>query len=312
MPRFLMASMSCLVFAACQTQLGDGTAPAQSDSVEVISDRVTTLSDGTRQVEYPGSASDYTIVHNLNDTFSITKPDGSTDIVADIDGIWFRDEAKWHPIDAVASPAIVTGITDGDDRIRGTNEDDVIDGLGGNDVVVGSAGSDTIYLGDGNDQIDYIGFAADYAFVRDAEGTVQVTKPNGGIDSLIGVEGVWFIDEAQWYAVEAITASMEVTPATDGNDIISGTSGDDLINGLGGEDVVYESAGNDIINLGDGYDQMDFKGALADYIFTQNDDGSLMVTKPDGGVDILTGVDGFWFTQGETWISAEDFIPNAS
>lgn len=309
MPRFLIASVSVLALAACQSQPGGDIAATPSNDVVVASERIATLDDGTRQIEYAGSAADYTIVRNVNGTLSITKPNGSTDIIADLDGIWFRDEAKWYAVDSLATPAIVTGITDGDDRIFGTNNDDIIDGLGGQDIVVGSRGSDTIYLGDNFDQIDYTGFSEDYRFVRTEDGSVVVTKPDGGVDSLIGVDGVWFVDEARWYPMQAIAMVLELTPITDGDDVITGTPNDDLINGMGGEDVVYESGGNDLIDLGDGYDQVDYKGALSDYIFTPNENGSLLVTKPGGGVDTLTGVDGVWFSQDETWMSTKDLMP---
>jgi hypothetical protein len=142
--------------------------------------------------------------------------------------------------------------------------------------------------------------------VRNDDGTITVTKPDGGVDTLSGVDGFWFAGEEKWYSATDLARPTTVTGITPGNDYIVATDGNDTIVSLEGEDVVGGSAGNDMISLGDGYDQIDYTGSSADYAMSRNGDGTITVTKPDGGVDTLDGVDGFWFAGEEKWYSAED------
>ncbi len=212
----------------------------------------------------------------------------------------------------------ITG-TNGDDLLFGTGSDDVFNSLVGQDIVIGSDGNDTISLGDGYDQVNYDGAAADYTYSRNADGSVTVTKPGGATDILSGVDGFWFQGEGAWYSMDAVLATFpggndgggnnggggNIIDGTSGNDQLFGTAGNDIFESLIGQDVVIGSAGNDLINLGDGYDQIDYAGASDDYIIVNNGDGSYTVTKPGGDVDMLTGVDGFWFQGEGAWYAID-------
>jgi hypothetical protein len=110
------------------------------------------------------------------------------------------------------------------------------------------------------DQVDYPGAASDYAFVENANGSVTVTKPNGGVDTLISIDGFWFQGEEAWYPIESLTAP-------------------------GGRTIVGTNA----------YDQVDYDGFRADYIFVENANGTVTVNRPGGLIDTLTSIDGFWF-----------------
>jgi len=210
--------------------------------------------------------------------------------------------------------------TTGNDYLDGTSANDLINLLTGNDVVNGSAGSDVI-IGDNSsyDQVDYDGNASDYDFVLNADGTISVTKPDGSIDQLTSIEGFWFKGENVWYpSQELINASGNPVPdqtilGTEGNDYIQGSGGNDTIDGLGGIDVIVGSAGNDIIDGGAGtYNQVDYQGAVADYQFAANADGTITVTKADGAIDTLSNIDGIWFTGEEVWKNIDDVITSGT
>jgi len=274
------------------------------------------LGNGYDQVNYTGAASDYIFIRNGDGTITVTKPGGSIDTLEGVDGFWFQGEAAWYAAEALVidsgggNNGPITG-TNGDDQFQGTNGDDVFDGLRGQDVVFGSSGNDLIDLGADYDQVNYDGEAVDYAFTRNNDGSISVAKPDGSVDTLIGVDGLWFTGEGAWYSVDALAANNgggnngQIT-GTNGDDQLFGTNGDDVIDGLDGQDVVIGSAGNDNILLGDGYDQVNYDGSADDYNIVRNGDGTITVTKPGGSVDLLDGVDGFWFQGEAAWYAADD------
>ena len=103
------------------------------------------------------------------------------------------------------------------------------------------------------------------------------------------------------------TDDAEETQAgtTPGDDFIISSVGDDIIDGLGGSDVIVGSTGNDVFDLGDEYDQVNYDGFASDYTLTRNEDQTIIVDKPGGFTDTLSGVDGFWFNAEAAWYSAE-------
>ena len=200
--------------------------------------------------------------------------------------------------------------TAGDDVLLTTAGDDIVNGNGGRDEGRGSAGNDTFNFDAGYDQVNYDGFAADYSFIQNEDGTVTVDKPNGQ-DTLIGVDGIWFFDEAAWYSIDTLTSRANQINGTTGDDLLFTTDADDIVNGNGGRDEGRGSAGNDIFNFDDGYDQVNYDGVATDYSFIDNGDGTVTVNKPNGQ-DILTGVDGIWFYGEEQWYSVESLASAAN
>ena len=198
---------------------------------------------GYDQIDYTGNASDYTFVRNADMSVSVTKPDGMTDRLINIDGFWFGGEQQWYAI-----------------------EDLEIQASSGQ-TITGSA--------DNYDQVDYAGNSGDYAFLRNADTSVSVTKPGGEIDTLVNIDGVWFQGEAEWYPIG---------------------------------DLIVTSVGDRTITGGQDYDQVDYPGSSSDYTFTQNADGSIRVAKPDGSTDTLMNIDGFWFQDEQEWYPIESFI----
>lgn len=95
-------------------------------------------------------------------------------------------------------------------------------------------------------------------------------------------------------------------------DTITGLAGEDVLFGGGGADVIYGgeghdqiggNAGDDRIFGGEGYDTIIYEGAVSNYTFSRNADGTVKVTAKTGpdGVDTLNGVEAFWFESDSQW-----------
>ncbi|MEO0498321.1 MAG: hypothetical protein AAF141_13300, partial [Pseudomonadota bacterium] len=80
------------------------------------------------------------------------------------------------------------------------------------------------------------------------------------------------------------------------------------IYGLAGTDHFYFDAGDDRYEGGDGYNQVNLDGVLADYVFTQNADGTVQVVSTTYGTDTLVDIDGVWMNAASTWHSVDDLI----
>ena len=233
---------------ACTALFVSGHAHAQVASprvivLEVNGQRIFQGSGAYDQIDYDGNSANYRFVSNADGSVSVTRPSGITDRLINIDGFWFSGEARWYAIEDLVTPAST------------------------NQTITGSANN--------YDQVDYPGNSRDYTFVRNSDASVSVTKPGGGIDRLVNIDGFWFSGEARWYPI--------------------------------GE-LVAPASGNQTITGGTGYDQVDYPGAAADYTFTQNANGSVRVEKPGGGIDTLVRIDGFWFQGEEAWYPIESLL----
>jgi len=203
--------------------------------------------------------------------------------------------------------------TAGAETSAGTSGKDVAFGLGGNDIFVATAGNDHIFGGDDYDQIDILGpesVRANFTFIQNANGTVSMTSTAFGTDVLTGIEGVWFAAESAWASIESLALTNTVN-GTAGVDYLSGTTGNDLFNALDGNDIIIADEGNDRINGGNGYDQLDIYGpnsARANFTFTQNANGTVTASSAYFGTDILSSVEGVWFSADSTWYAMDDLI----
>lgn len=250
---------------------------ALSDIVEgSAGNDLISLKEKYDQINYPGSASDYTFTRGSGPTIYVDKPNGR-DVLFDVEGVWFYDEAKWYDINDL--------ILDGDDSIYGTS---------GNDVVDAGIGDDKIYLGEGYDQVDYDGSASEYRFRLQSDGTISVQKPDeNGRDTLQSVEGIWFKGEEKWYDI---------------NDLLYNAPNDmnNWIYGTDGEDVIDASGGGDFIDLREQYDQVNYPGSASEYQFKIHEHQGVIVFKPNGSSDLLENVEGLWFSAEKKWYSLED------
>lgn len=153
------------------------------------------------QVDYDGAAKDYTFTRNADGSFTVKHPTFGTDILKNIDGLWFMGEAKWYaPEDLLPPPPgkTING-TAGRDLIDGTDGDDIINGFAGDDSFFGGRGNDTFNGGEGYDQVDYNGKRADYTIKKNADGTLTLSHATWGTDTLKDIDGLYFYDEGKWY-----------------------------------------------------------------------------------------------------------------
>ncbi len=135
-----------------------------------------------------------------------------------------------------------------------------------------------------------------------------MTISDGETDTLYDIDGFWFIGELAWKSLDDVVETAERIDGTSGDDFLVGTDGDNFIFGGAGRDVFLESGGDDVIyGGGDEYDQMNHFGSRDEYSITRQADGSLRVEKPDGSVDILHDIDGFWFGDSAEWFAATEF-----
>jgi len=273
------------------------------------------------QVDYEGSLTDYSFSQNANGTVTVSHPQFGTDTLSSIDGFWFSGEGAWYSLeDAVAltSSGNGNGGTVVNGTLTGGNGNDVLQGGSGNDVFYGGTGNDSINgNGGGYNQVDYDGALSDYAFTQNANGSVSVSHPQYGTDTLSDIDGFWFGGEGAWYSMaDALANSSGNSGGNSGGTLVDGIrnggNGNDTLTGGNGDDVFYGGQGNDMINgNGGGYNQVNYDGALADYAFTQNANGTVTVSHPQYGTDTLSDIDGFWFGGEGAWYSTADAVANS-
>ena len=260
------------------------------------------------QIDLDGRASDYTFQRNSDGTVTVIHPEYGTDVLVDIDGVWFFGEAKWYGLDALVNAAGPGGTivgTPGDDRLFGSNGNDVMRGGDGVDVFYSGRGNDDVDgEGGGYNQVDLDGAPEDYAFTRNADGSITVTHPEYGTDTLRNIDGAWFLGEGQWYAMDSLVRGDGggLVTGTPGDDRLFGSNGDDVMRGGDGLDVFYGGRGNDDIDgEGGDYNQVDLDGSASEYSFTANADGSVTMVHPKWGTDTLNNIDGAWFFAEAQW-----------
>jgi Ca2+-binding RTX toxin-like protein len=162
-----------------------------------------------------GKYSDYTISsfkseYTLNFTYVITDSIAESEVSIyseDVKYFLFTDGFKY-------ADESFTNVYGGNnsDYLEGCVLDNVIYGYAGNDTITGNEGNDTIFGGDGVDMVSFRGYYADYIVKYDAitssytvtdikpymdeysEGDGDAYKQDEGIDTIIGVEFVHFVD----------------------------------------------------------------------------------------------------------------------
>jgi len=156
-----------------------------------------------------------------------------------------------------------------DNRLVGGAGNNTLNGGGGGDTLVGGAGTDVLNGGSGIDFADYS--AATSGVDVQLIFTVAQNTLGGGIDTLIGIEGV---------RGSAL------------NDIIAGDGGD---NRLGG------GAGDDLLKGGDGADIL--YGGVYSYPFTTTSDYNFVE-----GKDVLEGGAGNDFLYAGDYVGGDDIL----
>lgn len=278
------------------------------------------------QVDLRGSASDYTFTRNADGTIKVVSAATGTDTLKNIQGFWFYGEGKWYdaaqlaptsggPVDPgtpggpqPGTPNTITG-TSGGDYIVDTDANDTIKAGDGRDTIFLGGKGDDIVDGEGGDynQVDLNGRASDYTFTRNADGTITVASALYGTDILKNIQGLWFYGEGKWYAANDLAKvaaggdgiTVNAGPdggyftGTDGNDRFNGSTGDDVFTGGKGDDVYYGGGGS--------YNQVNLHGALTDWDFSRNADGSVTASHATYGTDTLHDIGALWFEDAHEW-----------
>lgn len=196
---------------------------------------------------------------------------------------------------------------DGDDHLSGSFGDDSLSGGGGDDTFGAFLGNHTISGGDGQDTVELLGSRGDYLITGSANGLATVTGISGrnGVQSLSGVEELYFAAEGRTYAI----ADLVPIIGTEGDDaLLAGSSGDNTIIGRGGSDTLVGHGGDDLLDGGSGNDVANYAGRLSDFTIYRDLQGALNVVDMVGseGRDQLVDIEALYFTGDDSTLSASD------
>jgi Ca2+-binding RTX toxin-like protein len=175
---------------------------------------------------------------------------------------------------------------DGTNVLMGGGGNDILYGNAGDDVLRGEIGDDTLLGGygdditDGGDGFDIVSFEDVYASVQvDLGKTGAQNTRGGGVDTLIGIEGV----RGAGY--------RDILIGSDGDNTFEGRGGDDIIDGKGGADTAI------------------YSGASTSYNWSRNANGTWTVrdTRASGdGVDTLLNIEFLKFSDKTVSLSPPD------
>ncbi|QIG51818.1 hypothetical protein G5V57_31390 [Nordella sp. HKS 07] len=183
------------------------------------------------------------------------------------------------------------------ENLTGSGFADTLTGDGNANVLIGGGGNDAVNGGGGTDTAAFAGGFANYSFSLNGSGNVIVIDTRAGspdgADTLNSIEQVQF--NGQTLALRAGTNTGSTMTFNSGADLMLGFRGNDTLNSGDGDDVLIGGAGKDALNGGNGNDTAAFSGPIANYRFSLNGAGNLVVTdnrsrSPDGA-DTLTGIE---------------------
>ncbi len=207
---------------------------------------------------------------------------------------------------------------DGDDTLTGGSGDDVFSGGSGTDLatfttaiedVVGQAiadgsgftivtsaeGTDTI-----NNDVEQVTFAAETFDLSIASDNAENQTLGDGNDIHAALGGNDTISAG---------AGRDAILAGDGNDDVSGNAGQDTLLGESGNDTLTGGVGNDVLSGGDGAaDRVVYAGAVGDFTFSANDDGSAITITDTLTGDVDEGTDQLDGTFEEAQFSGETLV----
>ena len=301
---------------------------------EVGNDTYRGIAGEYNQLDYDAPLSEFTISRNADGSVTVFHPTLGTDTLVNIDGLWSDADQSWYSIDDAIEqtdsphiPSTPTGPSSNFDL----DEYGVLRGTNSNDVMTDTADITSLYGGKGNDrltgtageysQAEYDGSASEYTFTQNVNGSVTITHPVWGTDTLKDIDGIWFQGEQTWYAIEDAIAltSDEPTPPppqpiptdfeVDDYGVLRGTKANDVMTDTADTNSLYGGQGNDkLIGTAGEYSQAEYDGSSSEYTFTQNANGSVTVTHPVWGTDTLTDIDGFWFQGEQAWYAIEELV----
>jgi len=271
-------------------------------------DRIDGNGGAYNQVDYAGSLADYTFTSNADGSVTSTHAVFGTDTLTDIDGLWFQGEQAWYALADVAGPNSNDPLqigTAGNDTLTGTNINNTFLGLQGNDIIDGNGGA--------YNQVDYAGALSDYTIVQNGNGSVTVSHPVWGTDTLTDIDGFWFQGEGQWYSTaDVIESSSGPSGGTLINGVYTGTANADTLIGGNTATTFYVGMGTDNVTGNSANDTLNVDGDAVEWTLTQNNDGSVSMSHAMWGVNTITGVEQIMFGRsGELMTVAEAITATA-
>lgn len=265
------------------------------------------------QVDYSGALSDYTFTVNSNGSVTVSHPTLGTDTLWEIDGFWFGGEERWYSLeDALILSAGDNGYIDANGVITGNDNDNTLTGDDGDNLFYGGLGDDIINgNGGGYNQVEADGDMREWTFTENADGTVTMSHPTWGTDTLSDIDGFWFMREQAWYSIDDAIALTANLPRfrVDADDVLNGTAGNDTLRANAEVNLLYGGLGNDrYIGRANDYDQINLDGFVSEYSFTVLKNGNVQISHDRWGVDTLVNIDGIWFAGEGAWYSVDDAI----
>jgi hypothetical protein len=128
------------------------------------------------------------------DTLTMTHPTWGVNTLISVEQIFsLRSGQSFTVNQAIASTNGLPAFRlDSDNVINGTPGNDVIPSQTGVQGFYGGLGNDT-YQGTGNfEQVNYDGARAEYTFAQNANGSIRVSHPIWGTDTLVNIDGLIF------------------------------------------------------------------------------------------------------------------------
>ena len=130
----------------------------------------------------------------------------------------------------------------------------------------------------GNDTLDFSGFGADQTI----DLTVVTGTSTGIFSNVGGLTGNMSL---------AVGTVIENAIGGSGNDVITGNDSGNTLTGNAGDDRIAGKGGADRIDGGAGTDTVVYDGVRTDYVQDLQVDGSILLTKSNGDIDLLLGIE---------------------
>jgi len=157
-----------------------------------------------------------------NGSITVTHPVWGVDTLTDIDGIWFQGEQAWYSTDDLVNSTPVepigpvTPVNTGtliDGVITGSNDvNDTLIGDAGNNEFFAGRGVDVIQGGNGTDTLRVDGDIFEWTFSANADGSVTMTHPTWGENTLTGIEQILSQRSGQTFSIDDAIASTNGLP----------------------------------------------------------------------------------------------------
>jgi len=195
---------------------------------------------------------------------------------------------------------VVAGVNGG---VLGSNDtDDTLVGGAADNVFFVGRGVDSIDGGAGTDTLNVDGEAIEWNFSTLADGSVVMTHPTWGTNTLTNVESIFFARSGETLSIADAIAATAGLPAqrVDSDVVLNGSPGDDTLVDTAGLAGLYGGVGDDtFIGVDGNFSQVNYDGLRSEFTITENDDGSLNVSHPIWGTDTIVDIDALVFTGSE-------------